>query len=77
MYFQNYENVKACAYNATGNAWEHEVAVITDNLSPAHQYVPWVVINGQHNVKEENAVLNDMLSYVCDNYDGDKPSCCN
>jgi len=76
QYSVDWTNVKACGLNATGNALEHAEAVVTNDLSPAHQYVPWVVTNGQHNVGDEEAILTDMLKWVCDHYDGEKASCC-
>jgi len=32
----SWDNIKACATNSTGNALEHIVAEVTNDLSPAH-----------------------------------------
>jgi hypothetical protein len=32
--------------------------------------VPWVTVNGKHSSTDENAILNDMVDYVCTNYKG-------
>jgi interferon gamma-inducible protein 30 len=46
------------------------VAVATDKMSPAHQYVPWITVNGQHSSTTENAVFSNMVSFICKNYKG-------
>jgi len=55
----------------------HQIATETNNLSPPHNYVPWVVVNGVHDPTIEDAVIEDMLKYTCQNFQGQKPSSCN
>ena len=43
---------------------------VTDKLQPAHQYVPWIVVNGAHSQSTENAVQSNMVKYVCSIYKG-------
>lgn len=47
----NISAIWECMGSTEGNAWQHEMAVQTAALSPAHQYVPWIVINGVHTEK--------------------------
>ena len=35
-----------CAKGDQGNKYEHMMAVLTGQLNPPHQYVPWVTLNG-------------------------------
>lgn len=56
--------------------YEHAIALKTESLSPAHTYVPWVVANGVHNDKIQNAVGSSLLKYVCDNFTGTKSKDC-
>ena len=46
------------------------MAVATENLQPAHTYVPWVVVNGAHSQTTESAVQANMVRYVCSIYKG-------
>lgn len=39
-------------------------------MSPAHQYVPWVTVNGKHSDQDESDVEDDMVGYVCKHYKG-------
>jgi len=61
-------NDKTVSYNVM-----HAIAVATKNLSPAHQYVPWVVLNG----KPLYQSYNNILQKICAAYTGSpKPSGC-
>ncbi len=46
------------------------MAAKTESLSPTHTYVPWVTVNGEHNVADENAIMSDMVHFVCTHYKG-------
>jgi interferon gamma-inducible protein 30 len=46
------------------------MAIQTENLVPAHTYVPWVVVNGAHSQSTESAVEANMVRYVCSIYKG-------
>lgn len=48
----------------------YEYAVKTESLSPAHTYVPWIVVNGKHSTSSENAIISNMVRYVCSIYTG-------
>jgi hypothetical protein len=30
-----------------------------------HQYVPWILVDGIHDVEIENRILNNMTDYLC------------
>jgi interferon gamma-inducible protein 30 len=47
------------------------MAVATDNLRPAHTYVPWVVVNGNHASTTEQSIMRNMVKTVCDLYKGE------
>jgi len=65
--------INTCVNGDEGNALEHNMAVRTENLSPPHQYVPWVVINGQYSQQAESS----LLKVVCAAYAGPPPAGCN
>jgi len=72
----DYRIIRKCSQGSEGNALMHEMGVATEKLSPPHNYVPWVVVNGRHNETIENAALTDLLSLICQNVEGEKPRQC-
>ena len=50
-----------CAQSKTGNTWEHYMAQKTES----HQYVPWILVDGIHDVDIENRILSNMTDYLC------------
>ena len=55
---------------AEGNKLQHQVADYTEALKPAHKYVPWITVDGLHENKKEQALIDDSLGYICKNYKG-------
>lgn len=66
----DWEKIASCMTSEQGNKWQAEYAEITEKLVPAHTYVPWVVVNGQHSQSSESAVESNMVRYVCSIYKG-------
>jgi interferon gamma-inducible protein 30 len=54
--------ISECASSIEGNNLQHEAAQKT----PAHDYVPWVQVNGQHDKDVENKIISNMLEYLCE-----------
>ena len=52
------------------------MGVKTESLDPAHNYVPWLVINGEHTNELESEAMKDLKGLVCRLYTGQKPSEC-
>jgi interferon gamma-inducible protein 30 len=69
---QDWNAINACAQGTQGNNLEHHMGVLTEALSPQHNYVPWVTINGQHSPDAEN----DLVKVVCRTYTGSLPPGC-
>jgi len=72
-----FDPISSCYNGSQGNHLQHEVAEATDALNPPHKYVPWVLGNGVHNNEVEEAMLSDLLGWVCESYKGSKPVACN
>ena len=54
----------------------HSNAVATASLSPPHTYVPWIVINGQHDEDMQDRAQRDLFKVVCDTFVAAKPDVC-
>lgn len=69
----SWANVHACATGQLGQLLVNAAADATEALSPAHQWVPWVTVNGA-----PLDDLNNVISIVCNHYQGPtKPAICN
>ena len=68
--------IDQCTKSSQGNQWEHEMAVATDALKPSHQYVPWLVLNGEHTESLQNKLMDNAVRVICDTYKGTKPAAC-
>jgi interferon gamma-inducible protein 30 len=58
-------DITQCTTSTQGNEWQHDIAVATENLSPAHKWVPWIVVNGVYDDDNADDVMSDMLGFVC------------
>jgi interferon gamma-inducible protein 30 len=68
------DDVEACAKGDEGNALVHAAALATPSN---HKYVPWPVVNGAHPEEDdENAIFDDVFSWACNTFTGNKPAGC-
>ena len=51
----------------------YELGIATQSLKPAHEYTPWVTIDGHHYYDESSA--ESLESYLCSNYLKEAPEC--
>jgi len=72
----DYTPIETCANSDQGKQLEHQMAVKTEQLSPPHQYVPWLNLNGEHSQAIQNGLSGNMLATVCNAYTGTKPAAC-
>jgi len=72
----SYDVVKKCASGKEGNKLEHAMGAKTEFLDPPHQYVPWIVINGKHTDSLQTQAQTNLVSLVCNEYQGKKPVEC-
>lgn len=61
------EDILKCSKGTEGP----QLHLVAADKTPKHQYVPWIVINGEHVDADENIV-----SVICEVYTGPKPSIC-
>ncbi|XP_071952050.1 gamma-interferon-inducible lysosomal thiol reductase-like [Antedon mediterranea] len=76
-YGLEFDAVSKCANSSQGNQLEHQMALKTDALQPAHTYVPWVTIGGVHTEAIEQEAEKDLFHLICNSYTGQRPDVCN
>ena len=64
------DEIKTCVSSDMGNLYEHQMAQKTES----HFWVPWVVVDGVHDIDVENKILESLIDYVCGD---DKSKCYN
>ena len=70
----SWPSISNCASGPSGNSLMHEYALRTASLRPAHEYVPWVTIDGEHEASAEED--GGLLAAVCRAYKGRRPKEC-
>ena len=68
------QDILTCFKGSEGSTLEHAMAQATDSLSPSHQYVPWITVDGVHDTTKEDAIGDSLLDFVCANYTGPNKS---
>ena len=63
------KEIKDCLDSDLGNFYQHQMAQKTD---VNHKHVPWIVVNGIHDEKVENEIIDSLIDYICGN---DKTKC--
>ena len=61
--------IKECVSSDIGNYYQHQMALKTDKN---HLWVPWVVVDGVHDIEAENQIIENLTDYLC----GDDKSKC-
>ena len=51
-----------------GNRLEHAMGAKTESLDPPHNYVPWIVVDGEHDNETQQAAMDNLLALVCKLY---------
>ncbi|MGH0160868.1 UNVERIFIED_CONTAM: hypothetical protein FKN15_040160 [Acipenser sinensis] len=63
-----WESIMTCVKGDQGNKLMHANAQLTDALNPAHQYVPWVTLNGEHTDAMQDKAMSSLFNLVCSTY---------
>lgn len=66
------EAILDCYKNGKGEKLEFYYAAQTDSLEPPHEYVPWVVVNGQPLYED----YEDVEAFICKAYEDELPKAC-
>lgn len=71
-----WDSIMTCVKGDVGNKLMHENAVKTEGLKPAHEYVPWITVNGEHTEDLQDKAMSSLFNLVCSLYKGEKPPAC-
>uniref|UniRef100_A0A8C6X808 Gamma-interferon-inducible lysosomal thiol reductase n=1 Tax=Naja naja TaxID=35670 RepID=A0A8C6X808_NAJNA len=69
-------DISACVTGDLGNKLMHRNAELTRALQPHHEYVPWILINGEHSEILQTQAQDSLFNLVCSLYKGDLPVAC-
>ena len=62
------QQIHDCVGSEMGNIYLHQMAQKTGD----HLYVPWVLVDGVHDVSAENQIIESLIDYLCGD---DKTKC--
>lgn len=68
----DFERIHDCAIGRLGEQLQMELKAKTDALVPAHEWVPWLTVNGVP-LWDDN---DNLQQYICAAYGGPRPSSC-
>ena len=72
-----WNTLNQCVNSNVGSQLLYNNGEVTQHLSPALNYVPWIVVDGQHTAEINTEAETDLVSLVCKRYQGDqKPDAC-
>ncbi|XP_069013131.1 gamma-interferon-inducible lysosomal thiol reductase [Embiotoca jacksoni] len=72
----SWDSVMSCVNGDVGNGLMHQNALKTKALDPAHQYVPWITVDGKHTEDLQEKAMSSLFMLVCNMYKGSKPEAC-
>ena len=55
------EEIKECISSDEGNFYQHQMAQKTET----HSWVPWIVVDGVHDINVENKIIESLTDYLC------------
>lgn len=73
----DYAPIKTCAEGPEGIKLHYAYGQRTDKLKPSHEWVPWILFNGQYNKEDMDHAQNDLLGVLCKYIEDPKPTVCN
>jgi len=73
----DYDTIETCANGPEGIQLHYKYGQQTDSLKPSHEYVPWILFNGEYNKEDMEHAQDDLLTVICKYLDDPKPDSCN
>ena len=61
----NITKVLECADGELGSQLLAQKGMITENYSPALNWVPWLIVNGEHNDQIQFSAEKDLVNFLC------------
>ena len=63
-----FDDLKDCANGPLGNQLLYAAGLLTNNLVPRLNYVPWINNNKVHSSDIQNGAEKNLIEFVCLNY---------
>ncbi|CAF1489858.1 unnamed protein product, partial [Didymodactylos carnosus] len=64
------DQINACTSSKLGNTLQHNNGLLTEALTPQHDFVPWVTLNGEHTTQIQDDAEADLVALLCKTYKG-------
>lgn len=61
----DFEPVRLCAANGEGDNLMYNYGLQTDKLVPPHQYVPWILFDGEFSEDDNQKAGTDLMRVIC------------
>ncbi|KAM3866006.1 gamma-interferon-inducible lysosomal thiol reductase-like [Diretmus argenteus] len=61
----SWDSIMTCVKGDLGNQLMHQNALKTTALNPPHEYVPWIIVNGQHTDALQDEAMSALYPMVC------------
>lgn len=73
----DYGPIQSCvAATGEGDQLVYDYGVQTNNLKPPHEYVPWILFDGNFDQKDNEIADNDLVRVICSKIQN-APDICN
>merc|ERR1711862_150073 len=69
------DEVMKCAFSDEGNQLFAQLGQETMDLVPAHEYVPWILFNGEHSDIMEQEAIENLPATLCKHFLTGVPEC--
>lgn len=57
--------VQSCSTSDEGDKLIYDYGTQTDSLKPPHQYVPWILFDGNFNEDDNQKATTDLVRVIC------------
>lgn len=71
----NFTPVISCYSSGEGDQLMYNYGLQTDNLNPPHQYVPWILFNGNFNEDDNQKAGTDLVRVICSKLQNEPDEC--
>ncbi len=63
--YVDYSPIQSCVSTGEGDQLMYNYGLQTNDLEPQHQYVPWILFDGQFNEDDNQKAGTDLVRVIC------------